>query len=81
MDESHPRYSAKLAAAIKAWEAMDDESLMSGMKPQAAMAAWLESRWAELGLSWDGKRNNTAIAEVAKVANWDLLGGPPKTPG
>lgn len=78
---NHPRYSAKLAAAVKVWQAMEDENLWRGKGTLSAMQAWLESRYAELGLIWDGNMNRAGIVEVAKVANWLTKGGAPTTPG
>jgi len=91
LDPSHPRYSAKLAAAILTWEAMEDESLRKGKMPMAAMTNWLEKLYAALGLAHKrgsdkhgynaGDINKTAIAEVSKICNWEVDGGPPPTPG
>lgn len=81
LDPNHPRYSAKLAAAVKAWQAMDDSNLLIGKSsPVAAMEDWLTSRYSELGLTWSGGINKTGITEAAKVANWQTFGGAPKTP-
>lgn len=80
LDPEHPRYAPKLAAAIKVWEAMEDENLLKGKGTVAAMKSWLEPRYKELGLIHKGKINNTAIQEVAKVANWNEDGGAPSTP-
>jgi hypothetical protein len=81
LDPNHPRYSAKLAAAVKLWQAMDDENLLRGKAPTVAMREWLESRYRELGLTWDGGMNNQGIADVVKVANWKVTGGATATPG
>lgn len=80
MSPDHPRYSAKLAAAVKVWEAMADEDLYSGKSPKGGMEAWLKTNYKELGLVWKGKINRTGIEEVAKVANWIEVGGAPTTP-
>lgn len=80
MSPDHPRYSAKLAAAVKVWEAMADEKLYSGKSPKGGMEAWLKKHYKELGLVWKGKINRTGIEEVAKVANWIEGGGAPTTP-
>lgn len=81
MSPDHPRYSAKLAAAVKVWQAMDDDNLYSGKSPREGMSTWLESRYKELGLVWNGKINKTGIEEITKVANWITAGGAPTTPG
>jgi hypothetical protein len=81
LDPSNARYAPKLAAAVQAWQAMDDESLQSGKSPKQALTKWLREHASDFGLSDDeGKPNETGIEEVAKVANWRLTGGAPKTP-
>lgn len=90
LDTKHPRYAPKLAAAVHVWQAMEDVNLLRGKSPFQAMEAWLESRYRELGLAHErdnerngtkaGDMNNSAISEVAKVANWQPAGGAPKTP-
>jgi hypothetical protein len=75
----NPRYAHKLAAAVRAWQAVTDPV---GKHPKQALVKWLREHAAELGLSDDdGKPNETGIDEVAKVANWQPGGGAPKTPG
>jgi hypothetical protein len=81
LDPEHPRYSAKLAAAVKVWRAMDDENLLRGKAPTNAMREWLESRYSELGLVWNGDMNKQGIDDVTKVANWKITGGATATPG
>ena len=80
LDPKHPRFSKKLVAAIKVWMAMEDENLLRATPVIEAMKGWLESRYKELGLIWDGKINKTGIEEIAKVANWKTFGGATKTP-
>ncbi len=80
LDKGHPRYSAKLAAAIKVWEAMDDENLLSGKSTKSAMTEWLETRYKELELVHNGKISKNAIENVVAVVNWQTTGGAPKTP-
>lgn len=81
LDPRHPRYAPKLAAAVKAWQAAESESL-SGRSPKQALVKWLRQNAAKYGLSdEDGKPNETGIEEAAKVANWQPGGGAPKTPG
>ena len=87
---SHPRYSPRLAAAIKAWQAMEDANLYAGKSPKKAMENWLESNYKALGLAHkkssekhrykEGDINRTAIEEAAKIATWQEDGGAPKTP-
>jgi hypothetical protein len=80
MDPKNGRYSSKLAAAVKVWQAMEDVNLRKGKAPTVAMHTWLETRYKDLGLEWAGKINNTGITEVVKVANWQTSGGATKTP-
>lgn len=78
LDPANPRYAPKLAAAVKAWQAV---TIPVGKTPKQALLKWLRENAAEFELSnKEGKPNETAIEETAKVANWQS-GGPPKTPG
>jgi hypothetical protein len=82
LDKNHPRYAPKLAAAVRAWLATDGDAAISGKSPKQALTKWLREQAAGLGMTDDeGKVNETGIEEVAKVANWQLTGGAPKTPG
>lgn len=80
MNPKHLRYSPKLAAAVKVWQAMEDENLLRGKPVMSAMNDWMEMRYKELELIWKGEINKTAIAECAKIANWKTEGGATKTP-
>ncbi len=90
LDPNHPRYSGKLAASVRAWQAMDDENLLRGKNPIPAMTEWLETRYKDFGLVHrqdskqhgykTGDRIDGAIKEAARVANWQTEGGAPKTP-
>lgn len=42
LDTNHKRFAPKLAAAVKAWEAMEDANLQGDLKPKSAMERWLE---------------------------------------
>lgn len=89
LNPDHPRYSDKLAAAVRVWQAMDDETLRGKKGLVPAMTGWLESRYKEFRLvhkqSGRGKggvvthsigdRNDGAIKAVAQVANWKVDGG------
>ena len=79
LDPNNPRYAPKLAAAVRAWQAVTD----TGNKtPKQALAKWLREHAAEFGMTDDeGKPNETGIEEAAKMANWQPGGGAPKTPG
>lgn len=79
LDAQHPRYAPKLAAAVRAWLAVEDPK---GKHPKQALMKWLREHSSEFGLSDDdGKPNEQGIEECAKVANWQPGGGAPKTPG
>jgi len=79
LDSEHPRYAPKLAAAVRAWEAVTDTN---GKHPKQALTKWLREHCGEFDLAdAKGKPNETGIEEIAKVANWQPSGGAPKTPG
>lgn len=78
LDPLHPRYAPKLAAAVRAWEAVKEPV---GKSPKQALIKWLRENGAAFGLTdEDGKPNETGIEECAKVANWVPSGGVAKTP-
>jgi hypothetical protein len=83
LDPQHPNYAAKLAAAINAWEAVSgDPSSFRSKTVKQALLVWLRKNAAQYGLTKeDGNPNDQGIEEVSKIANWDLKGGAPKTPG
>lgn len=83
LDPTHEHYSPKLAAAIYAWQAVNPErELIKGKTVKQAMQTWLRKNAARLGLvKKDGSHNEQGIDEIAKIANWEPKGGPPKTPG
>ena len=81
LDPSHPRYSPKLAATIRAWEALDTDEDLSGKTPKQAAQIWLRKHAQEFGLSdEDGKLAESVIENLAKIVNWQTQGGAPKTP-
>lgn len=82
LDRDHPRYARKLAAAVKAWEAVENQVVAgSGRSPRQLLSEWLEQHAKEFDLTLgNGEPNRTGIEEVAKVANWNPKGGAPKTP-
>ena len=92
LNPGHPHYSPRLAAAIKAWQTVtENPGMLRGTTPQKAMAKWLEENHKALDLVQRqdskhhgykaGDMNKSAVADVAKVANWDESGGAPATPG
>lgn len=75
-------YSPKLAAAINAWEFVS-ENLTSyhGKTVKQSLQKWLTDHADEYGLmNDDGNVNRNGIKEIAKIANWAVKGGAPKTP-
>lgn len=79
LDPNNPRYAPKLAAAVRAWQAVTETV---GKTPKQALEKWIREHAAEFGLSdEDGMPNKTGIEEVAKIANWKPSGGAPRTPG
>lgn len=75
LDQSHPRYAPKLAAAVRAWEAVTDPGKKS---PKQALEKWLRENAAEFEMTDDeGAPMNTPIEECSKVANWQPGGGSP----
>jgi hypothetical protein len=80
LDPDHPRFSPKLAAAVRAWQAIAQAGTPTRISPKRALANWLTAHAKELGLAdKSGKSNAKGIAEVAKVANWQTSGGAPRT--
>lgn len=79
LDPSNPRYAPKLAAAVKAWQAVTDPK---GKSPKQALDKWLREHAADFGLLGnDGIPVNLAIKECSRVANWRPGGGAARTPG
>jgi hypothetical protein len=59
----------------------DNESATSGKSPKQSLTKWLREHASEFNLTDDeGKPNETGIEEAAKVANWQPMGGAPRTP-
>lgn len=78
LDPNNPRYAPKLAASVRAWEAVTDPGKKS---PKQALDKWLRENAADFGLTnEEGKPIELAIEECSKVANWNQAGGAPKTP-
>ncbi len=82
LEQSHPHYAPKLAAAIRAWEAVTtDQALLRGKTPKQAIKKWLTENAALYGLTKDdGTPNNQGVEEISKLANWKPDGGASKTP-
>ncbi len=79
LDPANPRYAPKLAAAVRAWQAVTGPGKTSAKK---ALDKWLREHAAEFGLTDDdGLPINQAVEDCSKVANWNQKGGAPTTPG
>jgi DNA-directed RNA polymerase subunit K/omega len=77
LDPSNTRYAPKLAAAVRAWQAVTDAGKKS---PKQALDKWLREHAVDFGLTNDdGKPIEQAIEECSKVANWNAKGGATKT--
>lgn len=82
LDTSHERYAPKLAAVVGAWLACGDPEALRGKHPKQAVMKWLRENAADFGLTDDdGNPQENTIDEIAKIANWKLTSGAPKTPG
>jgi hypothetical protein len=78
LDPRNPRYAPKLAAAVRAWQAVTNPGNKS---PKKALDKWLRENAAQFGLADDeGLPINQAVEDCSKVANWQPSGGAPKTP-
>ncbi|GLQ25778.1 hypothetical protein [Sulfitobacter pacificus] len=74
----NPRYSAKLACAVGAWEAVEKPS--RGKSVKKTIQDWVQSNGVSFGLGEDGVVSPTAAEEIAKIANWNPKGGANPTP-
>ena len=84
LNKNHPCYTAKLAAAVLAWQEVtsNDEYKNNGKSPKKNLINYLSENAKELGLLMtNGEINNTAIEkQIAMVANWNVKGGASTTP-
>jgi len=83
-NKNSPYYAPKLAAAIRAWEAVstDEKYSNNGKTVKQNLMNWLIAHASEYDLiKDDGDINNEAIEnQLSKVANWNDKGGASKTP-
>ncbi|ACP23930.1 hypothetical protein NGR_c01270 [Sinorhizobium fredii NGR234] len=86
MDRTHLRYSAKLACAVAAWEALADLPKSKAVKD--AICDWVAEhgeRYAKPGdrngFGAAGKVTGSALDQIASVVNWKPQGGAPRTGG
>jgi hypothetical protein len=77
LNPDHKFYAPKLAAAVKAWEAVTkSENLLKNKSPKQALDKWLRDHAREFGLtSKHGNPLNEAVEQISKVANWQPQGG------
>ncbi len=77
-DPDHPRYVAKLAAVVGAWEAVKEAEPNKTVKQ--TLAKWLNINATKYELlGEDGRPREKLIQELAGIANWEPSGGAPKT--
>ena len=73
-DTKHPRYSAKLACAVAAWEAVKAPKPNASVK--ATVEEWVRANAVLFGMVGDdGVPTNKAVGEVSAVVNWNTSGG------
>ncbi len=78
LNPNHARYSAKLAAVVMAWQAVEKTE---GKSPKQTLLKWLRENAARFGFTdADGNPLNSTLEDLAQVANWQTNGGAPKTP-
>ena len=78
LDPTHPRHPPKAVAGYHAWIAVGDTN---GRTHKQKIKDGLYEHASEYELTGeDGRPIEKAIEEIAKVWNWDLKGGAPKTP-
>src|SRR5580704_4937227 len=51
LNPRHPRYAPKLAAAVLAWRATENESAVIGKSPKQALTKWLREHAADFGMT------------------------------
>lgn len=80
-DKENHFYAPKLDAALTAWKAItSNPELIAGRTPKQAIEKWLRQNANQYGLTKDnGSPNESAIEDICKVANWNLVGGVAKT--
>lgn len=73
LNRNNNRYSAKLACAIAAWEAVKTKVPNKSVKQ--TLQDWVQSNGVQYGLGENGVVSPNAAEEIAKIANWDPKGG------
>ncbi|QEE08091.1 hypothetical protein D1093_00105 [Bartonella kosoyi] len=79
-DPTHPRYAPKLAAAVAAWEAVNEAE--GGKTVKGTLIKWLQQNADQYDLrnKKSSKLKEDVIEKLASIANWEPTGGAPKTP-
>lgn len=72
-DKNHARYSAKLATAVAAWEAIKVPAPKQSAKQ--TLEAWIQSNGEKFGIAIDGIVSASKAGDIAAIANWDTKGG------
>lgn len=81
LNTEHPNYSFKLAAAIKAWEALTaNPDLLKGKGCKDAVIDWLEDNVDLLDIPEKNQLSKNLKENISFIVNWNLSGGAPKTP-
>ncbi len=81
LNPKNPNYSFKLAAAIKAWEALTaNPELLRGKGCKDAVVDWLEDNINLLDIPEGSQLSNNLKEHISFIVNWNLSGGAPKTP-
>lgn len=76
--QSYQRWSNKLKCAVHACEAVTAARPNKSLKQ--TLKEWVMANGAQYGLTdKEGNVSDTAAEEIAKVANWQLEGGAPRT--
>lgn len=78
MNKNSPRYSAKLACAVAAWQSVTRPG--RNKTPKQSIEAWVQANGTRFGLANDdGLVPANALSEISKVANWQPQGGAAKS--
>jgi len=81
LDKNGPYYAPKLAAAVRAWEAVTAKfTKTSGLNPKEDLEAWIDSNahkfWTKKNAQGHVMRHTAeAVSEAARTANWQPQGG------
>lgn len=71
LNPNHEHYSPKLAVCVRSWEYAQTVT-PQGKTIKQIIAEWIATNGKDLGLNNTGE---TAIQELASIANWEIKGG------